>query len=124
MEERRIWKIQHNVLHHTFTNVDGLDEDIDMHPFMHFGPLKPATGGTASNIFLGFYVDDPLLDDGQGLASVAPLPQENLIKPSGTTVAKLAGSLAFTKVGYFSYALVLPMLFNAPTGPRSCSDGA
>ena len=22
-----IWKIQHNVLHHTFTNVDGLDED-------------------------------------------------------------------------------------------------
>ena len=27
-----MWKIQHNVLHHTFTNVDGLDEDIDMHP--------------------------------------------------------------------------------------------
>ena len=27
-------------------------------------------------------------------------------------MAKLAGSLAFTKVGYFSYALVLPMLFS------------
>ena len=36
-----IWKIQHNVLHHTFTNVDGLDEDIDMHPIMRFSPLKP-----------------------------------------------------------------------------------
>ena len=23
------WKIQHNVLHHTFTNISGLDEDID-----------------------------------------------------------------------------------------------
>jgi linoleoyl-CoA desaturase len=23
------WKIQHNVLHHSFTNIDGYDEDID-----------------------------------------------------------------------------------------------
>jgi len=29
------WKIQHNVLHHTYTNVDGLDEDID-----HKGPIR------------------------------------------------------------------------------------
>ena len=24
-----VWKIQHNVMHHTFTNIHGLDEDID-----------------------------------------------------------------------------------------------
>ena len=24
-----MWKIQHNVLHHSFTNIEGLDEDID-----------------------------------------------------------------------------------------------
>jgi len=29
------WKIQHNVLHHTYTNVNGLDEDID-----HKGPIR------------------------------------------------------------------------------------
>jgi linoleoyl-CoA desaturase len=29
------WKIQHNMLHHTYTNVDGLDEDID-----HKGPIR------------------------------------------------------------------------------------
>ena len=29
------WKIQHNVLHHTYTNVDGLDEDIE-----HKGPIR------------------------------------------------------------------------------------
>ena len=23
------WKIQHNVLHHTYTNIEGLDEDIE-----------------------------------------------------------------------------------------------
>jgi len=29
------WKIQHNVLHHTYTNVNGLDEDID-----YKGPIR------------------------------------------------------------------------------------
>jgi linoleoyl-CoA desaturase len=38
------WKIKHNINHHTFTNVEGLDSDIDVKPFMrlHEGqPLKP-----------------------------------------------------------------------------------
>lgn len=32
------WKIQHNVLHHTFTNIDGFDEDIDTNGLMRFSP--------------------------------------------------------------------------------------
>lgn len=32
------WKIQHNVLHHTFTNVYGLDEDIHDKPFIRLSP--------------------------------------------------------------------------------------
>ena len=33
------WKIQHNVLHHTFTNVEGFDEDIDAPvKFLRFSP--------------------------------------------------------------------------------------
>ena len=35
------WRIQHNVLHHTFTNVDGLDEDIDPGKVMRFSPHAP-----------------------------------------------------------------------------------
>ncbi len=30
------WKVQHNVLHHTFTNVQGLDEDIDAGRIIRF----------------------------------------------------------------------------------------
>ena len=37
----KMWQIQHNVLHHTFTNIDGLDEDIDPGPVLRFSPLKP-----------------------------------------------------------------------------------
>ncbi len=32
------WKIQHNVLHHTYTNVEEFDEDIDGPSFLRFSP--------------------------------------------------------------------------------------
>ena len=35
------WKIQHNVLHHTYTNIDGYDEDIDPSGLMRFSPHQP-----------------------------------------------------------------------------------
>ena len=36
-----IWKITHNVIHHTYTNIDGVDEDIDMGPFLRLSPGTP-----------------------------------------------------------------------------------
>jgi linoleoyl-CoA desaturase len=35
------WQYQHNTLHHGFTNIDGLDEDIDPGNIMRFSPHKP-----------------------------------------------------------------------------------
>ena len=32
------WKLQHNVLHHTYTNIHGLDDDIDTKAGMRFSP--------------------------------------------------------------------------------------
>lgn len=29
-----LWKTKHNIVHHSFTNVEGLDDDIDIQPFM------------------------------------------------------------------------------------------
>jgi linoleoyl-CoA desaturase len=37
-----IWKITHNVIHHTYTNVEGVDEDIDFSPFLRISPNVPA----------------------------------------------------------------------------------
>lgn len=39
------WRIQHNVLHHTFTNIDGMDEDIDPGKSMRFSPHAPRLKG-------------------------------------------------------------------------------
>ncbi len=29
-----MWKTKHNIVHHTFTNIDGVDDDIDARPFL------------------------------------------------------------------------------------------
>jgi linoleoyl-CoA desaturase len=33
-----VWKIQHNVLHHTYTNIDKADDDINPPPILRFSP--------------------------------------------------------------------------------------
>ena len=35
------WRIQHNILHHTYTNIDGLDHDIDAGKLLRFSPSQP-----------------------------------------------------------------------------------
>ncbi len=35
------WKVQHNMLHHTYTNITGLDEDIDTKTILRFSPHAP-----------------------------------------------------------------------------------
>ncbi|MDZ4757338.1 MAG: acyl-CoA desaturase [Bacteroidota bacterium] len=34
--EAHFWRTKHNVLHHTYTNVVGMDDDIDKHPLFRF----------------------------------------------------------------------------------------
>lgn len=35
------WKIKHNINHHTFTNIEGMDSDIDVKPFMRLHSDQP-----------------------------------------------------------------------------------
>lgn len=36
-----IWSLMHNVVHHTYTNIDGHDEDLESVPFLRMSPHKP-----------------------------------------------------------------------------------
>lgn len=38
---QHFWKTKHNVNHHTFTNIEGLDTDIDVKPFMRLHEGQP-----------------------------------------------------------------------------------
>ena len=36
-----VWRVKHNVAHHTYTNVDGWDDDVAQTPFARFMPSQP-----------------------------------------------------------------------------------
>jgi len=38
------WKIKHNINHHTYTNIEGMDSDIDVKPFMRLHEGQPLRG--------------------------------------------------------------------------------
>lgn len=37
---QQLWTLKHNVIHHTYTNVDGLDDDIEVGELMRFAPTQ------------------------------------------------------------------------------------
>ncbi|CAN5401697.1 acyl-CoA desaturase [soil metagenome] len=36
-----MWKIKHNIIHHTFTNIEGVDDDIDVRPLLRLNDQQP-----------------------------------------------------------------------------------
>ncbi|MFN4175100.1 MAG: fatty acid desaturase family protein [Parachlamydiaceae bacterium] len=40
-ESSYVWKETHNALHHTFTNITGMDGDINKAPLLRFSPMDP-----------------------------------------------------------------------------------
>jgi linoleoyl-CoA desaturase len=39
-----IWKLTHNVIHHTYTNIDGVDGDLTVSPLLRLSPGQPLRG--------------------------------------------------------------------------------
>lgn len=35
-----MWNMKHNVIHHAYTNIDGIDDDIDAEPFLRMAPTQ------------------------------------------------------------------------------------
>jgi len=50
------WKMQHNVLHHTYTNIAGLDEDIDTKLALKLSPHGPTTKAHKYQWFYAFFL--------------------------------------------------------------------
>jgi linoleoyl-CoA desaturase len=50
-----LWKLKHNIIHHTYTNIDGVDDDINNMPFLRHcssQPLKPMHKFQSAYMFL------------------------------------------------------------------------
>lgn len=107
------WKIQHNRLHHSFTNVDGMDDDINVGFLMRFSPnQKKYKLHKYQHLYAWFLY---------GFLTLSWITSKDFLqhfkyKKQGLTRGmggdkKLLTELIIWKVVYYAFILVLPLLF-------------
>lgn len=108
-----VWKVQHNVLHHTYTNIQGSDEDINSPFFLRFSPhTKRLWIHRFQHIYVWFfYCFLTLL--WIVTTDYAQLYRYYKSGHIGTKAqfAKDFSKLIAWKVFYFGYVIVLPLIF-------------
>ncbi len=109
-----MWKLQHNVLHHTYTNVHGHDEDISAPLFLlRFSPhSKRYPIHKFQYLYVWFFYSILTLYwvTVKDFRKAGDYLNKGLILSKGEYRKRLV-KLSFLKLGYFTYALVLPMIF-------------
>jgi linoleoyl-CoA desaturase len=108
------WQIQHNVLHHTFTNITGKDEDIDAPIWLlRFSPHSPHYKiQKYQHLYAWFFyslitIMWSITKDFQQLSRYEEM---GLLKTKNTSFNKEIGKLIFAKIMYYSIFVVAPLL--------------
>lgn len=108
------WKVQHNVMHHTYTNVYGLDEDIEDKPILRLSP-----DGKLWKIHRYQHLYAPLL---YALATIswilwkdfkalAAYNKEGKTQDLGHNPVSEFIILTVTKIAYWGIFFVMPLVF-------------
>ena len=112
-----VWRIQHNVLHHTFTNIEESDDDIHAPFFLRFSPhAKLYWIHRFQHLYVWFFY---------GMSTIAWITAKDFVKLNrykkmglikGPDFRKEIVKIATWKLLYYSYALVLPLIM-VPLSP-------
>ena len=106
------WKMQHNVLHHTYTNVHGIDEDIDVIPIMRFSPhAKYRKIHRFQYIYAWFLYGLMTMwwSTGKDFVQLIRYQKQNLVKSQQTTFTNQFIRLIISKALYWSFILIVPI---------------
>lgn len=106
------WKVQHNVLHHSFTNIEGHDEDITK-PVMRFSPEQPYQSkfkyqAYYAPIFYGLLTIYWLI--AKDIDQVIRYGKRNLLKGQNRTTTSAVLEIISYKIIYVILTIVLPIL--------------
>ncbi len=108
------WKIQHNVLHHSFTNVHGMDEDIDAPGFLRFSPNAPKKKIHKFQVFYAWFfygLMTLLWVSAKNFKELVKYNKMNLLQAQKTNLQKEMTRLVIFKLVYIFYVIVVPIVF-------------
>ncbi|MFM8912669.1 MAG: fatty acid desaturase family protein [Flammeovirgaceae bacterium] len=107
------WKVQHNVLHHTYTNVHDVDEDISPRGVLR---MAPSSKWLPMHRFQHIYawVFYGLLTfvwvTVKDFMRLVRYEQQGLVKKNKSSATSEWVSMLFSKIVYVGYTIVLPIL--------------
>jgi linoleoyl-CoA desaturase len=107
-----IWKIQHNVLHHTYTNIDHADDDLNAPFFLRFSPhAKHYWVHQFQHIYIWFFY---------GISTISWITTKDFVRlkryknmgflDKKHEYEKTLVSMTAWKLFYYSYALIIPII--------------
>lgn len=106
-----LWKITHNIVHHTYTNIHGVDEDLAVSPLLRLSPNAPRAWYHRAQHFYAFplYACTTLfwvfVKDYQQLLRRDLGPYRDKRHDRRQVAIMVAA-----KLGYYAYGLVIPLL--------------
>jgi linoleoyl-CoA desaturase len=107
------WKVQHNVLHHTFTNVHDADEDIAPSPIFRMSPdAKLYPIHRFQHIYAWFFYGllTMIWVFRKDFVKLSRYQKDGLVKRQKTNATKEWIVLISTKLAYLAYTVALPMI--------------
>ncbi len=107
-----VWKIQHNILHHTYPNIEHADDDINAPFFLRFSPhAKKYWSHQFQHIYIWFFY---------GLATISWITTKDFVRINRyhkmgflnekNEFRNAVASITGWKLLYYSYALILPLI--------------
>ena len=106
------WKVQHNVLHHTYTNLYGKDDDINANGLLRLHPNEPYKKMHKYQLlYFPFLYGIMTLywAVGKDFLNLASYEKRGLTKQMRTTYAKEMIVLVLTKIVYWFVFMALPL---------------
>lgn len=106
------WKIQHNVLHHSSTNVHDYDEDLD-NQLMRFSPKQDHKSINTYQAYFapflyGFLSIYKMLS--KDFEQLIRFNKQKLLAAQGVSLSKAIFQISINKVMYFGVTLALPIV--------------
>jgi len=107
-----VWKIQHNVLHHTYTNIEEADDDLNAPFFLRFSPhAKHYWVHQFQHIYIWFFYCISTISwiTTKDFVRLKRYRDMGFLDKKNEYNKALVGMTAW-KIAYYVYALILPMI--------------
>ena len=109
------WRLQHNILHHTYTNIEGLDDDIEAGGMLRFSPhSKKYAFHKYQHLYAWVLYGLLTLQWAtiKDFKQVYDYHNRGLLRKEKKSLPLTMFQLSLYKLAYYAYVLVLPMIFS------------